>query len=307
MKSWRPAWTLAAAVGLVSLSGANCPQHLVHKPVLGPSATLEEVIQAVNGNNAQIESFSTPQAEITADGMPAALKGPLAFQRPKRFRFHGGTLLTGPEVDLGSNDDLFWIWARRSPQPAVFYCRHELFGQSPIRQMLPVDPDWLVEALGVGRFDPGFPHQGPYPMKNGGLEVRTIRETDAGPITKITVVDPNRGAIAGQYLYDPQGRMMASAVAPEHRVDPLTGLVIARKIELRVPAAQFAMKMDLGNVQVNRLAGNPQELWAMPRYEGYPLVDLSDPSFRIEPASQGPQAPPVSQRRPEPQRGWQRR
>lgn len=305
MKTSRRAWTLLAAVGLASLSGANCPRQLVHQPVVPAGATLEQVVETVNRNNGQITSFYTAQAEVAADGMMTALKGPMAFERPMRLRFRGGTLVTGPEVDLGSNDEVFWVWARRSPQRAVFYCRHDRFAESPIRRLMPIEPEWLVEALGIGAFEPELPHQGPFPSKNGGLEIRTIRETEAGPVAKITVVDPNRGVIAGQYIFDPQGKMVISAVAREHRVDPLTGLTIARKIEIRAPAVPLLMKLDLGNVQINRLPGNPQELWAMPRYEDYPLVDLSDPQIQFQPSPQPGQAPAMSQRRP-PQRTGQR-
>ncbi len=294
MRTCRSAWTLAAAAGLVALSGASCPfrsgQTVAHHPVLPPAATLEQVIEAVNRNNAQITSFSTPQAEIGMQGMPGALKGPMAFERPKRFRFRGGTLVTGPEIDLGSNDELFWIWARRGPQPGVYFCRHDRFDHSPIRQMVPIEPDWLVEALGVGTFDPSLPHQGPYALKDGRLEVRTIRETEAGPMTKVTIIDPQHGWIVGQYLFDPQGQVVASSVAREHRVDPLTNLWIARRIDVHCPAVQFALRMDLGNVQINRLAGEPRELWSMPRYEDYPLVDLGDPNLQLQSTAPAHQA-----------------
>ena len=28
--------------------------------------------------------------------------------------------------------------------------------------MIPIDPDWLIEALGTLEIDPSLPHQGPY-------------------------------------------------------------------------------------------------------------------------------------------------
>ncbi len=272
------AWKLGIVLGWVCLSGAQCPRAwMTPAPALPSTASLEQIVQTVNQNNRQIQSFSTAQAEMSAEGVWGTLRGPLAFERPKRFRFQGGTLVTGPEVDLGSNDEVFWIWMRRNPQRAVFYCRHDRFGQSPLRQVLPIGPDGLVEALGIEPIEPGLPHQGPFPTRNGALEIRTIRETEAGPITKITLIDPTRGAITGQYLFDAQGQVLASSVIQEFRRDPLTGLTIARKLELRAPQVGFAMKLDLGVVHINRLPGNPQALWTLPRYEDYPWVDLSEP------------------------------
>ena len=34
------------------------------------------------------------------------------------------------------------------------------------------------------------------------------------------------------------------------------------------------MKIDLGTVQINQLAGDPQQLWTMPTFDGYPQYDL---------------------------------
>ncbi|MCS7306818.1 MAG: hypothetical protein NZ602_17125 [Thermoguttaceae bacterium] len=272
------AWKLAMVAGWLVLSGAQCQRNwLAPPPALPPTASLEQIIHTVNQNNLQIQSFSSSQAEMSIEGLLGTLRGPMAFQRPKRFRFQGGTLVTGPEVDLGSNDELFWFWMRRSPQRAVFYCRHDRFQQSPLRQVLPIGPDGLVEALGIEPLDPGLPHQGPFPTKSGALEVRTLRETATGPMTKITLIDPVRGAIAAQYVFDSQGQLVASSVVQEFRQDPLTGLTIARKLTLQAPLTGFRMQLDLGHVHINRLPPQAESLWTLPRYEDYPLVDLSQP------------------------------
>ena len=307
---------LLATVGLLAASGASCPRSVYQatgRPVLPAEPTLEQVIEVVNQNNSQIESFSTTNAEISASDMPTSLRASVAYQRARRLRVRAGTLVTGPELDLGSNDELFWIWLRRNPQQALYYCRHDRFATSPIRRMIPIDPDWLIEAMGIGQFDPGLPHQGPYRLKGGGLEIRTIRETADGLTTKITVVDGVRGLIQGQHLFDAQGRLVASAIIREHRYDPVAGLNMARKIEIRCPSARFTMQIDLGNVRVNRLAGDPRELWSMPRYDDYPLVDLGDPNLQLQPpAAQGPppatvRPPAMSHRGPRPQqRAWER-
>lgn len=287
MRRHRPIFLLLVAVGLTTCSGASCPRMVrqtLDRPVLPPEPTLEQVIEVVNRNNSQIHSFSTTNAELSSPDMPVALRGTgIAFERPKRLRVRAGTLVTGPELDLGSNDELFWIWLRRSPRQTLYFCRHDRFATSPIRRMIPIDPDWLIEALGIAEFDPALPHQGPFVQKGGGLEIRTIRETADGPTTKVTVVHPVKGQILGQYLFDPRGQLVASSIIHEHRYDPVTGLTIPRKIEIRCPPTQFTLRIDLGTVRINRLAGDPQDLWRMPRGENYPLVDLGDPNFQVAP------------------------
>ena len=53
------------------------------------------------------------------------LSGNIAAERPGRFRLTAGTAVTGQEIDLGSNDELFWMWVRRNQPPAVYFCRHD--------------------------------------------------------------------------------------------------------------------------------------------------------------------------------------
>jgi len=279
MDGYRRCLMLLVAVGLAGLSGASChnlvPPFAVPLPrVLPPSPTLEQVVQVVNRNAAQIDSFSTTHAAISGPGVPT-LRANLAFQRPRRFRLRADTAVTGPELDLGSNDELFWFWGRRNQPSAVYYCRHDQFATSRARQMIPIDPNWLVEALGIGGFDPGLPHQGPFALPGDRLEVRTIRDTPEGPTTTSTVIDAAQGWVLEQHVYDAQGRLVASSVLSGHHRDPLLGATMPTVVKINYPAAGLSLRIDLGNVEMNRLPGNQVELWTMPRYPGSPPVDLS--------------------------------
>lgn len=268
-------------IGLATASGCQFSemfrQYTTPPPLaLLPVPTLEQVIQVVNRNNSQIHSYSTTQAKLSGPGFPT-LRANVAFERPLRFRLRADTAMTGPELDLGSNDQYFWFWIRRNQPPAAFFCRHDQFAASRARQMMPIDPYWLIEALGTAEFDPGLPHQGPFPLSEDRLEVRTIRETPEGPTTKSTIIDAVQGYVLQQHVYDAQGRLLASSTADGHRRDPLSGLVMPTSVSVTCPAAQFSMRVDLGNVQINRLEGNPVELWTMPSYQGAVVIDLANP------------------------------
>ncbi len=313
MDGYRSRLLLAVAVGLVALSGASC-QNLVPQLVsplpraLPASPTLEQVIQVVNQNNSQIYSFSTTQAGLSGPGLPR-LRASLAFQRPNRFRLRADTAVTGPELDLGGNDQLFWFWFKRDQHPAVYYCRHDQFATSRARQMIPIDPTWLVEALGVGQFDPALPHEGPIRLPGDRLEISTIRNTPQGPTRTSTVIDAARGYVLEQHVYDAQGLLVASSILSRHRRDPLSGLVMCTVAKISFPASRLSMRLDLGNVQINRLPGNQAELWTMPSYQGSPQVDLCDPSFQpppgVPPVAISPGLEGPGLRRAE--RGWNRR
>ena len=308
MDGYRRYLLLLVLVGLLGISGASCPnmvrQCTAPLPrALPPSPTLDQVIQVVNDNNSQIVDFSTDRATLGGPGLPT-LRANLAFQRPDRLRLRAGTGLSGPELDLGSNDQLFWFWVRRNQPPAIYYCRHDQFAVSRARHMIPVDPDWLIEALGITEFDPALPHQGPFALPGDRLEVRTIRETPDGPTTKATIIDAARGWVLQQQVYDAQGRLVASSVASRHRRDPFTNLVMPTVIDINCPPAAFSMRVDLGSVRINRLSGNLDELWTMPSYQGSPVVDLCDPNLQLPPAT----PPAALSARPHPQApGWDQR
>lgn len=276
MISTRRILSYATLVSLFVASGAACPT-MMRRPdplprVLSPNPSLDQVIQAVNANSQQIANFSSNQASVSGSGFPT-LRATLAFERPKRFRLRADHTLTGPELDVGSNDELFWFWVRREQPPTVFFCRHDQWPTSPNRQMVPVEPEWLIEALGIVEFEPTLPHQGPFAMQGNRLEIRTVRETAQGPQTKITIVDAASATVLEQRIYNCQGRLVASAAESGHRRDPLTGLIMPGTVQLQSAAAQMNVRIDLGNVQINRPYGSP-EMWQMPQYPQTALVDL---------------------------------
>ena len=181
---------LLTAVGLIALCGSDCHRFFCPPPeprILPLQPTVAQVIETVNANNGQINNFSTGNATLSGPGIPT-LRANLAFERPKRLRLRA-ELVVLPELDVGSNDELFWFWIKRNQPRAMFFCRHDRFRSSRARQMIPVNPDWLAEALGTVCLDPGLPYQGPYPLKGDLLELRVLLDTPDGQQAKRIVVD----------------------------------------------------------------------------------------------------------------------
>jgi hypothetical protein len=290
---------LSAAVLLAAgllLCGAGCrwlmpqPEEVFAGPALPPSPTLEQIASVVNQNSGQIRSFTANQATLSGQGFPS-LRATVQFERPGRLRLVASTALMGPEIDLGSNEELFWIWIRRNQPPALYYCRHDQYASSPARRTLGVDPDWLIEAAGVTQIDPNLPHLGPRPLPGGRYEIRLQAPSPDGPTTKILVVD-GRGLVLEQHEFDAQGQLIASAVNRSHRRDPRSGLVMPRVVEIQAPRMGLSMRLDLGNVEINGPSTETAAWWTMPHYEGWPPVDLCDPSLQFVPPARQAYAPP---------------
>jgi hypothetical protein len=299
MTTYQRRWLLLLVVGAFSLSGATCPKGGWNPftprltPVLPPSPRIEDVIAVVNNNSRQIQSLSANHATINVRGVVTSLSANLAFQRPQRLRLRAGTSF-GAELDLGSNDELFWFWAKRNEPQGVYFCRHEQFGVSRAREAMPLGLQGFTEAIGIVEFDPALVHQGPYPHKNGSLRIDTIRETP-DPVKKVTILDGEQGWVLEQYWYDARGQVIASATASGLHRDPLTNIVVPSVVQIAIPKTQFVMRIDLGYVEVNRLPADSTALWTPPSYAGSPPIDMGNPNF------QPPmQTPPAAARRPTP-------
>jgi len=250
-----------------AVAGPPAPQ------VLRPGATLEEVVAAVNANSARVQTYAANGATIKPQGMPGvpALSGGIMIERPARFRVYAGTALTGREIDLGSNEELLWMWMARSEPPAVYLWGRDQFAGSQAQQMLPVDPDWLPSALGLVEFAPHGRHELRL-LPDQRLEVLSIVPGPGGIQTRVCVIDPVRAWVLQQHVYDASGSPVATAVASGHRYYPEYQVSLPQHIEVRVPPAQLALAIDVGQVLLNRALGDPGQLWVPP--SGYPHVQM---------------------------------
>jgi hypothetical protein len=271
---------------LLCASGATCQRSMLVNPfalpgptapeVLAEGAMRDQIIAAVNENSARIRSLSVTGAAITIPdtlGLPL-LSGNIAAERPGRFRLTAGTTF-GQEIDVGSNDELFWLWVRRNQPPAVYICRHDKFATSNIRQLMPVEPSWLLAAMGIVELDPASVFNGPLPHGDGTVELRSWLPSASGRLQRVTVIDARRAWIVEQHVYDEAGTtLLASAVAPSHRYYPVEQVSLPDRVLIRLPVSGLAFEINLGAMQVNQLAGDRRQLWALPAFEGYPQHDL---------------------------------
>jgi hypothetical protein len=284
----RTALVLFAMATLVSASGSQCHRrnpaaYTTYGPrVLTATPTGAEIIQVVNANSAKIRSLFTTDATLTVPGAPS-LRANLAVERDKKLRLRAETALTGSELDLGSNDELFWFWIRRNPPPTIYFCRHAQFATSAAKQMLPIDPAWLLDALGLVSFDPNLQHSPPERAANGRWQIRTLVPGPTGTMSKLTVIDDARGWVLEQHLYDERGTLVASALTNRQWLDPASGAVVPQEIEVIWPATQFRLKFDVAKWTVNSMPADPTQLFTMPTAPGWSVVDLGNPGALTTP------------------------
>lgn len=285
---------LPAVVMLLCCCGC---QWLQKRPQLEPTPilfqgppTLDQLLTAVNRNTGAVDSLRSIDGRMTVQGVPASVTVDLAYEQPRRLRLRAGTTLTGQELDLGSNDELFWFWARLSPQPGLYFARHDQFAASPNRGLIPIEPLWIIDAMGLPRFDLSHRHEGPLARGNGLVEIRSRIPTADGENTKITLLHQQYAWVMQQQVYDARGRLLASAQASDHEFFPHAAASLPRKVAIELPAAQMSFTVETQGYSLNMSSGDGSE-FALPQdqFPNVPLVDLADPRL-APPQAAGPPA-----------------
>lgn len=306
-------------IGLVLLAaaGGGCRSHAWLRPggdappvLFSALPGAAEVAAAVNAHTARVQTLQSRGAKLSVPGAPS-ISAEVALARPRKLRITAGTQLGGPELDLGSNDDLFWLWVARMPEPAVFFARHEQFAVSPARRLLAIEPAWLIEALGLIELDPESVLEGPLLAGRDRIELRLRQISPQGSLTRLVRLHARYGWVLEQHLLEEGGRIVASALTSGHRFHAVDGVALPQRVDVQVPASGLRWQLDIDRWAINQPLGDPQQLFSLPRQAlaRYPLVDLADPQAVLPylGGAQEPAGPPASSTAPPSQAGLPRR
>ncbi len=280
-------WLLLGAVALTSIGQAGCQvfgrnrNHQIAAPVAFESTpTIEQIIGQISQQTANVRQLQS-DVRVSIDGLPT-LRGTLAVEKPDKMRLIAGLLgVSEMGVDVGSNSDRFWIWSKASlpgVQPAIYFARHSEYQSSAMRQMIPLEPKWLIDALGLVQFDPADQHQGPFVRPDGRYEIHSFHRSPTGPVTRVTVVDPRFGWINQQTIYDQTGHRIAYADSIKYEFYPELNVSLPKRIELHVFQADgksTTVVVDASTYRLNSIYGDPEKLWAMPMPSDVQVVDLA--------------------------------
>ena len=263
--------------GCVSLGGLRFrnprDQLTTVRPKFSDDPQLEEVVDHLNRNVEKLSSWRAHSVQIRANNLP--LHGTLAVEKGGHLRLQVNTVVSH-EVDMGSNEDVFWIWAKRM-EPSYVYCRHDQIDSARQTLGVPFEPEWLMQALGVAPIDPrGLTMQIDSTNHRARL-IQPIVTAHGHTMQKVMMVDLVNGVIVEHSVLDGRGHKVAQARLEDFRVDRQSGAVLARHISLDWPQNKMSLVMNLGHVDVNP-ASIPSQIWAMPEMPGVQMVDLGKES-----------------------------
>jgi hypothetical protein len=247
------------------------------KCVLPDDPTAAEVVSHLNAKTENLYAWRAHSATIKTRGrdfLLPSIDASVAVEAPRNFRLIAGTP-GSQEVDIGSNADEFWFWAKRNnDQKVVLAARHEEIDRAQRRLPFPFEPDWVMEVLGVVPLDAADLSVEPGPPRSHRVRLISDRTTPRGQrLRKISVVDTCSGHIVEHALYDPAGRLIARATPSGYVTDRTTGITLPARFDFDWPQAGSGFTLTLRDWELNpkRL---PDGLWALPNMPGYDVIDL---------------------------------
>ena len=244
--------------------------------------TKAEVLQVIAANNSKFKQLSS-DIVVSLDGTPK-LRGTMQLELPRRLRIKAGVMgVSQFGVDVGSNDQDFWVWTKvnlPNQKPAIFHASHEGFGNasSAVRQAIPLEPVWLLEGLGLIQFEATDFHElDPNLTAEGHIRLVTTRQTSNGQIYRTTLLHAQQGIILQQALYNSRGERIAYTNSEEYKSYPKQGIVLPQKIVMHLSSngQESKMVIETSDYSFDSLYGDPRQMWALPQPDGVPSIDLT--------------------------------
>jgi len=230
----------------------------------------------------QTERVNQLQSDVrvSVDGMPT-LRGTLAIEKPDRLRMNAGLLgVTELGIDVGSNRDVFWFWAKVAApgqEPGIYFARHDEYQNSELQRLIPVEPAWLIDALGLVKFEPTDRVEGPFQRPDGRLELVTYRNIGGQTTVRVSAIDARYGWVSQHSIYDSNGRILAYANSVKYQHYPEYNVSLPSRIEITAynpDGSEFKLSVDASRYKINSIYGDPEKLWVMPNPGDVPLYDL---------------------------------
>lgn len=290
-RTLRSAWLPALGILIFFIcGGATCSRQQTPSLFPPPPAvfqatpSLEELATIMNRTRG-IKQLSTNSASVEVLSMPdlPRLGATLNLERDKNFRLRASLPIIFAGIDMGSNSDAFWIEVPEGVSKTLYYARHEQYQQQLSRAILPVDPTWMMDALGLVQLDPQTVVAGPITRTDGRLEVRSTLSMADGVYQRVCIIDPRAGFVTDQFLYSPSGNLIAKSHASNHAYYADYQCSIPHEVEIHLMPAMgpgLSMKIEIGSYAVNQLLSGDPNLFAMPSSapQKIDLTTLSGPS-----------------------------
>ena len=244
------------------------------KPLFTSPPTLFQLTDAINRSR-NVQSLQSNSVTVNVNN-ERTINTNVTWAREKRFRMTASVAGVAG-VDIGSNDDEFWMTIRAGLTKEMYYARHNEFDAQPNRPVLPVSPVWLIQAMGVCDIDLNKPMADPVTRADGMVELTTPEPSPIGNFTRTLVVDPKFGYSRQVFLRDPTGRLVANATQAKHEYYSSIQSCLPHQVKVQLmPAGSDVIELEISiaSYVVNSLAPDNMTQFQLPGMNGYKVVNL---------------------------------
>jgi hypothetical protein len=179
----------------------------------------------------------------------------LLYEKDKNFRMVNWSFL-GKESEIGSNDNYFWFWSKRMNPPSLYYAKHEDLPKTNLKT--PFHPNWIMETAGISE----IPLAQTTIVKYGKYVVAMYDalSNSGEKITRAYLIDPQRKAIVGHYIFNKAGLPVVSAEVTTFH--DLNGYNFPKEMKVIWFEEGFQSDWTLDQPTVNVIIDSKN--WAMP-------------------------------------------
>jgi hypothetical protein len=251
-------------------------------PVAGDRPTEAKLVAYLNYNADRIQSLQVNELELEGrQGLQAipGLDGWLMCRKPGDFRMRADVAAVGKTmVDIGSNDQEFWYWIAKNNPPYLVHCSYTDLRSGTVKLPFPFQPQWVMETLGMGHYDPA----GAYQLVEKGKTYRLTQEATGsqGQRVRKTIVfnrDGGNYPVLEHILEDAQGKELCTAHIYNAQYLPAAGVTVPHQVSLRWKEQNLELTLKLNKVTVNQEFNQERavSLFTRPTMNGVQSFDLA--------------------------------
>lgn len=234
----------------------------------------ETLVRYLNDHADRLQSITQADVLVTPRErnlpMPS-LRGTLVASQPRNFRMIGDTMAAAAKVDLGSNDQQFWVYAKVPANDAMFvFASHDDFehGRARIPGGIPFEPEWVMQAFGMAHFPPTNQYSSKLNVRDGTYHLSWPAVTPTGvSVVKEVVfngndVTGNKPQVKKHIVHDTKGKVICFAEIKEAKTVPVSApgpqggqaltVQYPTRVLLRWEEQKFEMELELRNAKINQ-------------------------------------------------------
>ena len=166
------------------------------------------------------------------------------------------------ELDIGSNENIFWYWSRRDEYPGLYYAKHEDYSRTRLKT--PFNPAFLKECCGLDTIpvkNVKFIEKG-----NDILVIEEIKNSFNELVMRTIFVNQETELIEGFVITDMVGNPIASCEIQSWNRDKLPMAILFNWHE-----EKKTMLMELKNPMINMQI--QPKVWELPNIT--PTIDMA--------------------------------